>query len=383
MTVLNILALSLSLILSWHYLKGGTMIGCGGGSPCEQVLSSRWSAIAGILPISGLAVGMYLALLVAVLFIGPATEPPLRRMVWKVMLIMAGAIAGSAIWFTIIQKWFIGSFCPYCMTAHITGLILSILIIWRATRVKNVSPDASEDIISPLPAFGLITLGLAMAGILAVFQFAYTPPAVYEEGESQEKMITIDYKDAPINGSPDAPHILTLLFDYQCSHCQKIHFMLGEVIRQYEGKLAFVLCPAPLNSECNPYVTQSTDAFKNSCELARISLAVWFARSEAFPDFENWMFTYESGDKWQPRSPVTAREKAVELVGREAFDSALTDSRVDNYIQTCVRIFGQTLQGGRGGLPKLIYGSDWVTPEPNNSDDLVMILQKSLGVPVP
>lgn len=383
MILLNILALSLSVVLSWHYLKGGAMIGCGGGSPCEQVLSSRWSVIAGVLPISGLAVGMYLALLVAGFFIGPATEPQLRRMVWKVMLIMAGAIAGSAIWFTIIQKWIIGSFCPYCMTTHITGIILAILIIWRATRVKNVTPDASDDTIRPLPASGLITLGLGMAGIVAVFQFAYTPPAVYQEGESQEKVNVIDYKEAPINGSPDAPYILTLLFDYQCSHCQKIHFMLGEVIRQYEGKLAFVLCPAPLNSECNPYIPQSTDAFKNSCELARISLAVWFARREAFPVFENWMFTYESGDRWQPRSPEAAREKAAELIGREAFNAASTDPRVNNYMKTCVTIFGQTLQGGRGGIPKLIYGSNWVTPEPNNTDDLIMILQKSLGVPIP
>ena len=383
MTLLNILALALSAILSWHYLEGGTMVGCGGGSPCEQVLNSRWSVIAGIFPISGLAVGVYLALLVAGFFIGPATELQLRRMAWKVMLIMAGAVAGSAIWFTILQKWVIGDFCPYCMIAHITGLILAILIFWQSTRGKNVVSDTSSDNIRPLQAFGLTTAGLAMAGILAVFQSALNPPAVYHEGESQEKLTIVDYKDAPINGSPDAPLVLTLLFDYQCSHCQKIHFMLSEVIRHYEGKLAFVLCPAPLNAECNPYVPQNTDAFKNSCELARISLAVWFARPEVFAGFENWMFTFESGDSWQPRSPEAARAKAVELVGQEVFDAGRIDPRVENYLQTCVRIFGQTLQLGRGGIPKIIYGSNWVIPEPANADDLIAILQKSLGVPLP
>jgi uncharacterized membrane protein len=128
------LALILSVILSWHYLKGGSMAGCGGGSPCEQVLNSQWSTIAGIIPVSGLAVGVYLALLIASLFIGPATELPIRHLAWSVMLILVGSVSGSAIWFTILQKWFIGHFCPYCMTTHITGLLLAALVIWRAIK---------------------------------------------------------------------------------------------------------------------------------------------------------------------------------------------------------------------------------------------------------
>ncbi len=54
MTGLNILALVLATLMSWHYLTGGSMSGCGVGSPCEQVLNSRWSTIAGVLPVSGL-----------------------------------------------------------------------------------------------------------------------------------------------------------------------------------------------------------------------------------------------------------------------------------------------------------------------------------------
>src|SRR5581483_10579142 len=64
-TGLSTLGLTLSAYLSWQYLVGGSVIGCDGGSPCDQVLSSRWSSVGGILPISGLATGAYLALLVA------------------------------------------------------------------------------------------------------------------------------------------------------------------------------------------------------------------------------------------------------------------------------------------------------------------------------
>jgi len=134
LTGLSTLALALSLILSWHALAGGSVIGCSPGDACDQVLNSRWSTIAGVVPVSGLAAGAYLALLVAGCFIGPATEASVRQLAWGVMLVLVGAAAGSAVWFTILQKWVIGAFCPYCMAAHVTGLLLAALVLWHAPR---------------------------------------------------------------------------------------------------------------------------------------------------------------------------------------------------------------------------------------------------------
>jgi uncharacterized membrane protein len=381
LTGLNLLALVLGAILSWHYLEGGSMVGCGGGSPCEKVLNSQWSMIAGIFPISGLAVGVYLAMLAASLFIGPATEAPIRRLAWSAMLVLAGSIAGSAIWFTILQKWFIGDFCPYCMTTHIIGLLLAALVIWRA--IMESDDHTTIPVIHPLPATGLAITGLVLAGILAVTQVVFSPSAVYSEGESHDNLPALDLRSVPIVGSPDAPYVVTLLFDYKCSHCQKIHFMLDETVRRYDGKLAFMLCPAPLNTQCNPYVPRDVDEFKNSCELAKIGLAVWVAKREVFPALENWMFTFESGDNWRPRSLEAARAKAVELVGQATFEAAWTDPWIEQYLQTSIRIYGQTIRNGKGGVPKMIFGSRWVIPEPYNADDLVMILKKSLAVPIP
>lgn len=382
-TGLNILALVLSAILSWHFLRGGTMAGCGSGSPCEQVLNSKWALLAGAFPVSGLAVGVYLALLVAGLFSAPDTETPVRSLAWKVMLFLAGAIAGSAIWFIIIQIWIIGNFCPYCMTTHTAGLLLALLIIWQANKLKDSSHASRVRLIMPLQAAWLPLAGLAMAGILAIWQAGFNPSAESVTYRSDEKPASVDYRNAPMVGSPDAANIVTLLFDYQCSHCQKIHFMLEEVVRRNEGSLAFALCPAPLNSECNPYVPADVYAFRNSCELARISMAVWVANREAFREFENWMFMFESGDSWLPRSPGSAMEKAVEMVGQAKIDSALKDPWISEYMQNCVRIYGQTVQEGKGGIPKMIFGSQWIIPEPFSADDLVRILQKSLSVPIP
>jgi len=381
LTGLNTLALVLSAIMSWHSLMGGAIAGCGGGSPCEQVLNSHWSMIAGLFPVSGLALGVYLAVLVAGFYTGTDTDLPIRRLAWSVMLILAGSIAGSAAWFTFLQKWIIGDFCPYCLTVHTTGLLLAVLIIWRAK--KESGDNTTKRINTPLRIIGLTLCGLILAGALASIQIIISPGVIYTGGDSQDSLPAIDYHTAIVKGSPDAPYVVTLLFDYQCSHCQKLHFMLDGVIGKYNGKLAFALCPAPLDAGCNPYISPNADAFRNSCELARIGLAVWKADHNAYPEFENWMFTYETGDSWRPRSVEGAREKAVELVGLAGFDIAWSDPWIEKYLDNSVKIYGQTIQNGKGGIPKLIFGSLWVIPEPGNADDLVRILEKSLGVPEP
>lgn len=395
---LNLLALILSIILSWHYLNGGSMIGCSGGSPCEQVLNSRWSTIAGVLPVSGLAIGVYSAMLVAVLFIGSDTDDQIRKLAWNVLLLLAGAIAGSAVWFIVVQKKIIGEFCPYCITEHITGLLLSALIIWQGRKriqkrsndylSKNQTNDQSSSMVNKSRGFhlgitGLILIGFLTSGILAAGQMIDTSKATYQTGKSQNNLTDIDYRNAPIIGSPDAQYVVKLLFDYQCPHCQKLHFMLSEAVRRYEGKLAFVLCPTPLNTQCNPFISRDVDAFKNSCELAKIGLKVWTAKPEAYSDFENWMFTFESGDRWKPRSLDAVRAKAIELIGEKRFNDTVDHDWIEKYLQSCIQIFGQTMQDGKGGIPKLIYGLQWVIPEPNNEDDFIMVLQKNLAIPKP
>ena len=95
------------------------------------------------------------------------------------------------------------------------------------------------------------------------------------------------------------------------------------------------------------------------------------------------MFSFESGDRWQPRSLEDTKSKAIELVGQTEFEAAFADPWIDQYLNTSVEIYGKTIQSRKGGVPKLVYGSRWVIPEPYSADDLIQILQESLEVPIP
>jgi protein-disulfide isomerase len=333
-------------------------------------------------------------MLVASFFIGTGTEAPIRRLAWRSLLVLAGAAVGSAVWFTIVQKWILGAFCPYCVATHIIGLLLAALVIWRAPRhIDNgatnaalsgpSSPTSVERSVCRLPAIAPALLGVTLAGILVVCQIGFAPPAVNHVGESQRELPAIDPHKVPLVGSPEAPYVIDLLFDYKCPHCQQLHFMLNQAIRRYGGKLAFALCPTPLNRQCNPYIPRDVDEFKDSCELAKVGLAVWLANRQAFPVFDDWMFSFESGDHWHPRSLDAARAKAVELVGQANYDTACADPWISRYLQSSIRIFASTFQNRSGAIPKLVFGSRWVIPEAHDANDLVSILQTSLAVPRP
>ena len=70
-------------------------------------------------------------------------------------------------------------------------------------------------------------------------------------------------------------------------------------------------------------------------------------------------------------------------MGQSKFDAVLSDPWIEKYLQEGVSVYGRTVQAGKGGIPKLVFGSNWVIPQPNDVDDLISILQKSLAVPAP
>jgi uncharacterized membrane protein len=383
-TGLSALGLALSGYLGWHYLTGANLVGCGVESSCDHVLNGRWSVVAGGLPVSGVAAGTYLALLLASFFIGQSAAPPIRQLAWRAMVALSAAAGGSAAWFIALQAWVIGAFCPYCLATHAVSLILATLVVWQA-HSRNGSEGAPVGGPAGLPSsiFRPVLLGLALAGFMAASQVIFPPAPAFRAGQSQGTLAAVDPHVVPLIGSPDAACVVNLLFDYECPHCQQVHLMLDEVVRRYQGKVAFALCPTPLNTKCNPFIPRDVPEFADSCELARIGLAVWVADHRAFSIFDRWMYSFESGDRWRPRSLAAAKTKAAELVGKAKFDAALGDPWVERYLQASLKIYGNTIHDGNTAVPKLVFGSRWVIPQPDSVDDLVSILHNSLAVPIP
>ena len=362
MVALVTIVLLLSVILCIHSIAGHGLIGCSQGTNCNAVLGSKWSFLFGIIPVSALAAGVWIAFLIC-LTLHRSSDLELQFFLNRILLILSGAVTGSAAWFIWLQSHMIRSFCPYCMTAHILGIIISVLTVIWCVKQK--------------PGHTLLSIGfgLVLAAGLAIVQFATTPLTLAERGFTQEPLPELSAQELPVIGDPDAPHTITLLFDWQCSHCRQVHGMLPDVVERLQGKVAFILCPISLSRECNPLVPQGNiDRFTGSCRLLHIGLALWCTDPVAFQRYEEWYWG-DPAKGWNPPGVEEATARASDLIGADMLETAMNDPWIESYLQTVLQIFSRTSTSGRSAVPRMIYGGNWLIPEADDAAGLATLVE--------
>lgn len=366
--VLSAAALVVCVIMTVHTAMGIGLIGCSSGSACHYLLKSRWATMFGIVPVSSIAAGIYLVLVACFCFIRFQRDSDLIKAAYKMLPVIAGAIAGAAVWFIGLMIFQEKSICKLCFTVHTIG-ILQVLILMKYTKFVR-------------HRWGLFSRGVLLAVLLAVTQFVTAPDYIYQKGRTEEPLPVVRASQAPVVGDPStADYVIELLYDYQCSHCQKVHLVLPEVVEAFEGKVAFVLCPCPLCPKCNPYVLREEARFEGSCELAQLAIATYHCDPEAFRKFDSWMLMNRDEDGWWPRGVEDARAYAEALVGgADVLDEALDDGFAASRLLETYEIFGRTSNGGKGGIPRFIYGESWVVPEADNAEDIKTIIANEFGI---
>ena len=413
-TLLLPLCAACLLLAGWmvyHAIAGGQLAGCGAGSGCDAVMGSRWAWVLRSVPVALPAAVVYALLIICLLFLedcrsqpamtttGPAmttTGPAmtddrharpdrasqsLNRIIWPLMLFLAGSIIGAALWFAWLQIGVLHAFCPYCTVLHILGCIAAgIILLAGDCRSK--------------PAMTMFAAGLVAAAVFAVVQTKTLPDAIYDSGRTEAALPTFDDGEVPVLG--DSPVVLrqaqeplamtderharpdrasiTLLFDFQCIHCRRLHRILPELLELAGGQFAIQLCPVPLSSACNPYIPASgIDRFAGSCPLTRLALAVWYARPDAYADY--WDYLLGGGDEHAAVSPAEAEDRARELLG-DGLEAALQDPRIDSYLRKAEELFGRTSSSEKSGVPRFILGQQWLVPETDDPEALLTLLRQ-------
>jgi len=300
--------------------------GCGPGSACGEILSSSWAKLVGV-PVSIPALGIYLAV------IGLAQLPP-RLRVLQYRAVAAGAIGGAVVWFVILQALVLHAFCPYCMVDHILGLAVAVLLLvnvwrvwpgrWLLVGLGAAALMALGQVVQPRP---LTRLDISSAG-----DFDRVLPGGRELG-IQDGKLCLQVSKEPHFGPGQARTAVVLMFDYACPHCRRLHRFCRTLVDR-SGDLLVIALPTPLGSACNRFIPKTEERFRESCELARVSLAVYFSASARWPDFDQWLFDSES-----PRSANEARDQAASILGNNLV-AALRDERVARMLQRNVEAFG-------------------------------------------
>jgi uncharacterized membrane protein/thiol-disulfide isomerase/thioredoxin len=189
-------------------------------------------------------------------------------------------------------------------------------------------------------------------------------------------LFNFQLSEVPMIGAPGARHIVVSLFDYTCHHCRDLHPKLVEVQKQYSNQLSIVSLVTPLASNCNPVVKIRLPDHTNACEYARLALAVWRVKREAFRPFDDWLF--------EPPRPVPvpeAKRYAAQLVGVDNLERALADAWITNHMQTNGYLYKTNyLRLKNSVLPELMIGSAVSFGPLNNPKDLTDLLADHLGL---
>lgn len=390
--LLLVVAFGIASYLAWASFRGGPVAGCGIDSGCDKVLQSRWAYWMGI-PVSVPAMAVYGALFAVTFAFG---RPGSVEQRWVPMAAggLAVAILGGALWFVGLQAIEIRAYCRVCLAAHAAGAIAAVIVLNHlAKRVRAAAAAGAAAAAPARLAFGrAILAGVGALAILIAGQFAMRPegyrvsalpgnsgdvappPRVFPIHGGQ---FQLQLNELPMIGPPTAPHVIVSLFDYTCHYCRDLHELLVRAQQQSSNQLAVVTLPMPLDANCNYLMKRTPPAHANACEYARIGLAVWRAKPEAFRQFDSWVFAPAT-----PPGADAARRYAEELVGKENLNRALADPWIANQIRTDVAIFQANNQvaGGGGRMPQLIAGQAIVTGPVPRMENLQRLLQEQLGL---
>ncbi len=176
----------------------------------------------------------------------------------------------------------------------------------------------------------------------------------------------------PMLGSEAADTVVVELFDYTCSHCRAMNRHIEVARERFGDQLAVIVLPVPLSSQCNDSILQNAPVHAESCELARLALAVWRSNPDVFPVFHRWLFAEERN-----RTASEARAYAETLVDPTQLREHLADTMIGKFINRHVALYKRA---GKGTLPKLFTEKLTLRGQMGSSEELCSMLENQLGL---
>ncbi len=232
-----------------------------------------------------------------------ATAPRQRAFL---LIAVATSILTVAMYFVLLQVVVIEAICAWCMLDHSLGMtaaLVSMIVARRMTQASDDAPERSDpdDPFAesaaatptrkdrPSALVPVLTGTLLAAGFVLASQLAGRPPEVGRMAEQIEATtaaegglelavkngtVVLPLAMLPRLGSGESEKRLILLFDYCCPHCREAHAAIRKV-QPLASDWQVILVPTPLNTDCNQHIEETEERFRDACELARLSLAIW------------------------------------------------------------------------------------------------------------
>jgi uncharacterized membrane protein len=346
------------LLLYWKLADtSGNIVGCNGGG-CDAVLGSRWGQVLGV-PVSAAGALAYLVMFGALLWD--------RR---GIAAACYASVLGAMLWFVFVQAMLLGHFCPWCMAAHGLGLVVGICGLLTTPWDRFVSRGFQAGVFGSLSLALIQVYGPAPAGYQIETQAIAPGREISFTGGHRSYEATA----LPRLGPVDAPHVMVEYFDYRCPACRTMCGYLDALLRKHPKQIAVLLLPVPLEHACNSAMPPAEEGHPGSCAIARIALAVWRVKPDAFAGFHRALLAEPLPDE------AMALEMAHAIVPSADLEEAIKDPWIESTLRSHV-VDWSVLSNQTRKLPKLIIRDKRILHGlPSGEADFIRVLEQELGL---
>jgi protein-disulfide isomerase/uncharacterized membrane protein len=320
--------------------EGPSFCSLGSGFDCDTVSSSQYSEIGGIsLGFIGWAAFSFFIVLTVIFGPGHKAHARVRRLLaWVVAIALAADVALLGVQLLIIKN-----VCLVCLFTYLANIGIFTGLLWQTCVDNQIHWKESLRILffqkrgarfggSSLAVSFILMGGLLAGGWVAVEQAKKTEtgaesPAVSTDLPTfKEVWQTTPRKDVPIRasdatkGSPKAKVQIVVFSDFECPHCKRAAFALGNAIEAMGDRVRMAYKHFPLSSECNPELDRPMHP--NACMLAHLSYCA-NKKGNFWPFHDKVYFEFSEADIRAPAAEV--KEKLKSFLSKEEIDRCLED----------------------------------------------------------
>ncbi len=235
---------------------------------CDAVAVSRWAEIAPGVPLSSLAAGAFLSVLIVSLI---ARIDSWRRESVRFLLLLSLISSLFAATYLLIMTTQLKTLCLFCLAIDAVSFgSLGVVLSLRPESPKRAPIDGGKWKSLLGTAAGAVLVAVVL--LKGMDQTQITASEIHEAAQAVVGQTQLEMKGletAPFLGSADAPVTIVKFSDYQCPACRMGAMVMHHLLARHPGKIKLVLRNFPLDSGCNPQVQKAMHPA--ACEAARVA----------------------------------------------------------------------------------------------------------------
>jgi protein-disulfide isomerase/rhodanese-related sulfurtransferase len=240
--ILSLVGLFDSIYLLWEYTSPANPMVCMGGG-CDAVRASAYSHLGGLpVPIFGVFMYAFLALL---LFLYPLLPAAFVRLAQFIVVLISGAGFLFSVYLTGIEAFVLHSWCVWCVLSAllVTGIFL-LALVDRKQPFKPLEPAQALGAVQRNFALILFAFVLGVPAFIVLTSHGSIPKT--KPPSNQQVKAHLVRPDSHFFGDPNAKVTIVEFGDFKCPACRQAEASASKIREKFGNKIRFAFREFPL-----------------------------------------------------------------------------------------------------------------------------------------